>query len=106
MFESAQFGQYLLNRIGIKEISSADKISYSTNKFCLEETDSKLQNIAKLIESEVLSTPWHLSDSFISNKKMNGMMMLRGKGDPSNDLGGYSFLKLPLKISQDSLSGA
>jgi hypothetical protein len=34
------------------------------------------------------------------------MMMLEGIGDPSNGNGGYSYLKLPLKISQDSLNKA
>lgn len=33
-------------------------------------------------------------------------MMLEGIGDPSNGHGGYSYLKLPLKISQDSLNKA
>lgn len=32
--------------------------------------------------------------------------MLEGIGDPSNGHGGYSYLKLPLKISQDSLNKA
>ncbi len=32
--------------------------------------------------------------------------MLKGQGDPSFGRGGYSFLKMPLKISQDSLQGA
>lgn len=32
--------------------------------------------------------------------------MLEGIGDPSNGNGGYSYLKLPLKISQDSLNKA
>jgi hypothetical protein len=34
------------------------------------------------------------------------MMMLEGIGDPSNGHGGYSYLKLPLKISSDSLNKA
>lgn len=34
------------------------------------------------------------------------MMMLDGDGDPSYGNGGYSFLKMPLKISADSLEGA
>ena len=29
--------------------------------------------------------------------------MIRGVGDPSNNNGGFSFLKMPLKISNDSL---
>ena len=30
------------------------------------------------------------------------MLMIRGVGDPSNGHGGYSFLKMPLKMSHDS----
>jgi len=37
-------------------------------KFNREETDMTLRRIAKLIESEVLSTPWNLSSSFIKVK--------------------------------------
>ena len=53
-YESARHGQHRLESIGISEILSADKISYSTNKFCYEETDMTLQRVSKLIESEVL----------------------------------------------------
>lgn len=58
-----------------------------------------LKRIAKLIESEVLSTPWNLSSNYIKIKQEGSMMMLKGPGDPSFGHGGYSFLKLPLKIS-------
>lgn len=34
------------------------------------------------------------------------MMMLKGPGDPSYGHGGYSFLKMPLKISSDTIAGA
>lgn len=30
------------------------------------------------------------------------MLMIKGVGDPSNGHGGYSFLKMPLKMSHDS----
>jgi len=105
-FESACHGQYRLQRLGITEILSADKISYSTNKFNREETDITLRRIAKLIEKEVLGTPWNLSQSYIKVKQTQEMMMLKGDGDPSYGNGGYSFLKMPLKISADSLQGA
>ena len=105
-YESARHGQHRLEKIGITEILSADKISYSTNKFCYEETDLTLQRVAKLIESEVLQTPWNLSTNFIKIKQELSMMMLQGQGDPSYGCGGYSFLKMPLKISADSLAGA
>lgn len=89
----------MLVKVGIHEITNADKISYATNKFCSEETDKRKQFIARIIEEEVLSTPWNLSQSFLHNKQHKGMMMLEGIGDPSNGNGGYSYLKLPLKIS-------
>ena len=92
--------------MGLREITNADKISYATNKFCSEEPDNKKQLIARIIEEEILSTPWNLSQNFLHNKQTKGMMMLEGIGDPSNGHGGYSYLKLPLKISQDSLNKA
>lgn len=105
-YETARFGQNRLHKLGIQRILDANKISYSTNKFCDEETDIKLQRIAKLIESEVLCTPWNLSSSYIKIRQEGSMMMLEKTGDPSFGQGGYSFLKMPLKISSDSLGGA
>ena len=98
-YESALFGKARLQKLGIKKITNSDKISYATNKFCSEQSNDKLHQIAHLIEEEVLSTPWNLSQSFQHNKSTQGMMILRGIGDPSNGHGGYSFLKLPLKMS-------
>jgi transcription initiation factor TFIID subunit 1 len=105
-YESAQFGEQMLKRVGIRDITNADKISYATNKFCSEEPDLRKQLIARVIEEEVLSTPWNLSQNFNLNRQQKGKMMLEGIGDPSNGHGGYSYLKLPLKISQDSLNMA
>ena len=36
---------------------------------------------------------------FFKIKQEGSMMMLKGQGDPSFGYGGYSFLKMPLKIS-------
>lgn len=77
-YESARHGQYRLEQLGISEILGADKISYSTNKFCKEETDFTYMRISKLIESEVLSTPWNLSSNYIKIKQEGSMMMLEG----------------------------
>jgi hypothetical protein len=85
---------------------SADKITPSIGKFNREETDLTLRRIAKLIESEVLATPWNLSSSFIKVKQECSMMLLNGAGDPSFGHGGYSYIKMPLKISGDSVQGA
>jgi transcription initiation factor TFIID subunit 1 len=73
------------------------------NKFNREEADVTLRRVAKLIESEVLSSPWNLSSSFIKVKQDSSMMLLNGVGDPSFGHGGYSFIKMPLKISGDSI---
>jgi transcription initiation factor TFIID subunit 1 len=81
----------------------ADKITVSMGKFNREESDMTLRRIAKLIESEVLSTPWNLSSSFIKEKKEGNMMLIDGVGDPSYGHGGYSYIKMPLKTSGDSL---
>ena len=105
-YESARFGQNRLHNLGVEKILDANKISYSTNKFCEEETDLRLQRIAKLVECEVLCTPWNLSSSYLKIKSEGSMMMLEKQGDPSFGKGGYSFLKMPLKISSDSLHGA
>jgi hypothetical protein len=40
-YESAQYGEYHLQRLGIRDITNADKISYSTNKYCSEELNIK-----------------------------------------------------------------
>lgn len=77
-YESARHGQYRLELLGISDILSADKISYSVNKFCQEERDPRYQKISKLIESEVLSTPWNLSSNYIKIKQEGSMMMLQG----------------------------
>ena len=88
---------------GIGKITNADKISYASNKYCSEQRDPNRQRISTFIENEVLCTPWNLSQNFCTINQSGGMLMIRGVGDPSNDHGGFSFLKMPLKISNDSL---
>ncbi len=98
-FESAQAAHHRLIRCGIRNLVSADKITYATNKYISEEEDPKKRQIAKFIEEELLCTPWHLTQSFLHSVETKGMMMLRGVGDPSNGQGGYSYLKKPMKLS-------
>jgi len=104
-YEGALFGLHNLRSIGIEVLTSTDKISYATMKFLTDENtlqtgDSKTsQEIGRMIEEELLCTPWNLSQSFINCIKTKGLLALKGVGDPSNGLGGFSFLKLPLKMS-------
>ncbi len=96
-FESSLFGKNQLERAGIQELVSPDKISYAVNKYNSDHAQKKLQRIAKFIEEMVLSTPRNLTTSFITIRQSHGMMILNGIGDPSNGKGGYSFIKQPLK---------
>jgi hypothetical protein len=93
----------MLRQKGIENITNADKISYASNKYCSEQRDPNRQKISKFIENEVLCTPWNLSQNFYNINQSGGMLMIRGVGDPSNNNGGFSFLKMPLKISNDSI---
>ena len=61
-----------------------------------------MRRICRLIEERVLTTPWNLSQSFLSSKQSKAMLLLDGIGDPSNGHGGYSYLKMPMKVTSDS----
>jgi len=98
-FEVAQAAHYRLRQCGIRNLVSADKITYATNKYISEEEDVKKRKIAKFVEEELLCTPWHLTQCYLHSIETKGMMMLKGIGDPSSSQGGYSFLKKPMKLS-------
>ena len=102
-FESCQFGIYQLREIGIKNLTNSDKISYATNKFKTSKNiidknkNSKDGYYAGIIEKNLLSTPWNITQNFLYSKQTKGMLAITGIGDPSNGKGGYSFLKMPVK---------
>jgi len=83
-YESALYGEAMLRQKGISNITNADKISYASNKYSSEQRDVIKQRIAKFIENEVLCTPWNLSQNFCTINQGQGMLMIRGVGDPSN----------------------
>ena len=97
-YESCQFGIYKLREVGIKNLTNADKISYATNKFINNKTTlPKEQYSAKVIEEQLLTTPWNITQNYLQSKQTKGMLAIKGIGDPSNGNGGYSFLKMPVK---------
>ena len=97
-FESCQFGIYKLREVGIKNLTNADKISYATNKFINNKTTlPKEKYSAKVIEEQLLTTPWNITQNYLQSKQTKGMLSIKGIGDPSNGNGGYSFLKMPVK---------
>lgn len=105
-YESSQFGLYKLREIGIKTLTNPEKISYSTNKFIQQVNLLSLikqvknpeeQFLGRLIEGELLSTPWNITQNFLNAKQTKGMLSIKGTGDPSNGNGGFSFLKMPVK---------
>ena len=53
--------------------------------------------MARVIEGELLTTPWNITQNFLNAKQTKGMLSIKGTGDPSNGHGGYSFLKMPVK---------
>ena len=97
-FESCQFGIYKLREVGIKNLTNADKISYATNKYITNKTtQEKEKYCAKVIEENLLTTPWNITQNYLQSKQTKGMLSIKGIGDPSNGNGGYSFLKMPVK---------
>jgi hypothetical protein len=103
-FESCQHGIYKLREVGIKNLTNPDKISYAVNKFNSQETDSKKKYYSKIIEEELLTTPWNITQNFIQSKQIKGMLAIKGIGDPSNGTGGYSFLKMPVKSYNNNVT--
>lgn len=81
---------------------SSERVSSAVAKFASEEKDALTQSIARMVERELLCTPWNISSNFLQHKE-RGIMRLTQMGDPSHGRGGYSFLKQPLKVSQDQL---
>jgi hypothetical protein len=101
-YESCQFGVHKLKEVGIKNLTNPDKISYAVNKFIQQTPDPKLQFLAKVIEEELLTTPWNITQNYLQAKQIKGMLAIKGIGDPSNGNGGYSFLKMPVKTYNDN----
>ena len=64
-----------------------------------------MRRICRMIEHKVLTTPWNLSQSYVQAKQTRAMLLLDGVGDPSHGNGGYSFLKMPMKVSADGSDG-
>lgn len=96
-YESCLHGVFKLRQLGIRNLTNSDKISYATNKFVQSIKDVKQQFLAKVIEEELLTTPWNLTMNYLQAKQINGMLSIKGIGDPSNGNGGYSFIKMPVK---------
>ena len=102
-FESCQFGIYKLREVGIKNLTNADKISYATNKYINNKTTlPKEKYSAKVIEEQLLTTPWNITQNYLQSKQIKGMLSIKGIGDPSNGNGGYSFLKMPVKTYNEN----
>jgi hypothetical protein len=57
-----------LRQLGIREITNPGKISFASNKYCSEEENPEKKKYARIIEEEILCTPWNLSQSFLTNR--------------------------------------
>ena len=59
----------------------------------------------KALEQAVQSSPWLLSDNFVSSMvDKKGHLALVGPGDPTGKGRGFSFTKDPRRVSQDGLA--
>ena len=96
-YESCLRGIFKLRQLGIKNLTNSDKISYASNKYIQSTKDVQKQFLAKVVEEELLTTPWNLTLNYLQSKQINGMLSITGIGDPSNGNGGYSFIKMPVK---------
>ena len=68
-YESSEFASRRLKKLGIRYITNSQKVSYAVNKFCSEETNLENIRYARLLEEEILCTPWNLSQSFKNIKE-------------------------------------
>ena len=68
-YESSEFALRRMKKLGIRYITNSSKVSYAVNKFCSEETNPENIRYARLLEEEVLCTPWNLSQSFKNIKE-------------------------------------
>ena len=84
--------------ISLAKYLLVDKISAAANRFCADEKSPRIRKICRLIEDTIVSAPWNLSSNFLNCRHKGDMLLLEGVGDPSNSHGGYSFLKMPLKV--------
>ena len=102
-YESALKAQQGLEEMGISlaKYLLVDKISAAANRFCADEKSAKIRDICRFIEDAIVSAPWNLSSNFLGCRNRGDMLLLEGVGDPSNGHGGYSFLKMPLKVQTD-----
>lgn len=96
-YESCLRGIFKLRQLGIKNLTNSDKISYACNKYIQSLKDPQKQFLAKVVEEELLTTPWNLTMNYLQSKQINGMLSIKGIGDPSNGNGGYSYIKMPVK---------
>lgn len=84
--------------ISLAKYLTVDKISAAANRFFADEKSARIRKICRLIEDMIVTAPWNMSNNFLSCRQKGDMLLLEGVGDPSNGHGGYSFLKMPLKV--------
>ena len=102
-YESALKAQQQIEEIGLTQAKYllVEKISAAANRFCNDETSARVRRICRYIEDCIVTAPWNLSNNFVQCKLRGDMLLLEGIGDPANGYGGYSYLKMPLKVQTD-----
>ena len=101
LYNQMHAGLSKLKCFGLRELRASEKMGLAKNKlFKKFQNNERIRAICKVIIEELNLTCWNLSQSFITTKQMQGRLFLTGYGDPTNNHGGLSYIKLPLKISR------
>jgi len=94
LYEKMLNSKFILDTFGLKELCLPDKMKSVLGKYIRNYPDDlRGYTIANIIWEELNLTSWSLSSSFGKKEKM----YLTGIGDPTNNHGGYSYVKKPLK---------
>ncbi len=97
MHESMLYGQYKLQQAGIRRLTNMNPGFGSAMQQLEQESNEALARAGKLLEEELLLTPWNLTSNFVNAAQGKGMLQLTGQGDPSGRGEAFSYLKMPQK---------
>ena len=97
-YEKMQNSLYNLQSLGIGKLKTPDKLKQTiTTLFKEHPEDLTKFALSKFISDELQLTSWYLSESFLNAEQGQSKIELYGLGDPTNNHGGYSYIKKPQK---------
>lgn len=95
LYECMQAGFQRLQDFGIDRVHNV----IAPNTLGTIDEDHPARRAARIIEEELLLTPWHLTSNFVQALENKCLLQLTGFGDPSGRGEAFSFLRLPMKMN-------